>query len=104
MFTVTKSEKINTKKKMNKIRKIQNLGGHIEVGQLYDAATDNRIPGEFLWYRNKTKFIEGDDTFRTNQIHGTSRKLLERLDVLDIDASLKVSFLGADLLSSILTV
>ena len=94
MFTVTKSEKINTKKKMNKIRKIQNLGGHIEVGQLYDASTDNRIPGEFLWYRNKTKFIEGDDIFQTKQTHGTSRKLLERLDVLDIDASLKVSFLG----------
>ena len=47
-----------------------------------------------MWYRNKTKFIEGDDIFQTKQTHGTSRKLLERLDVLDIDASLKVSFLG----------
>jgi len=80
---------------MNKIRfGIKNLGGHIDVGQLYDASTDTRIPGEFLWYRNETKKIEGPDIFQTKQDHGTSRRLLDRISHLDLDASLKVSFLG----------
>ena len=80
---------------MNKIRYgIKNLGGHIDVGQLYDASTDTRIPGEFLWYRNDTKLINGPDIFQTKQSHGTSRNLLDRLDHLKLDASLKVSFLG----------
>ena len=81
---------------MNKIRYgIKNLGGHIDVGQLYDASTDTRIPGEFLWYRNETKLINGPpDNFQTKQSHGTSRNLLDRLDHLELDASLKVSFLG----------
>ena len=80
---------------MNKIRYgIKNLGGHIDVGQLYDASTDTRIPGEFLWYRNQTKNITGPDIFQTKQSHGTSRNLLDRLDHLKLDASLKVSFLG----------
>ena len=98
MFTgVTKSEKMNTKSndKMNKIRyNIKNLGGHIQVGQLYDASTDNRIPGEYLWYGNETKLNKGKDIFQTKQDHKTSRKLLERLNVFDIYAYLKVSFLG----------
>ena len=80
---------------MNKIRYgIKNLGGHIDVGQLYDASTDTRIPGEFLWYRNQTKNITGPDIFQTKQSHGTSRNLLDRLSHLELDASLKVSFLG----------
>ena len=80
---------------MNKIRYgIKNLGGHIDVGQLYDASTDTRIPGEFLWYQNETKLVNRSDIFFTEQSYGTSRNLLDRLDHLKLDASLKVSFLG----------
>ena len=79
---------------MNKIRYgIKNLAGHIDVGQLYDASTDTRIPGEFLWYRNETKYIKGPDNFQTKQSHGTSRSLLDRLDHLKLDASLKAKSL-----------
>ena len=47
-----------------------------------------------MWYGNETKLNKGKDIFQTKQDHKTSRKLLERLNVFDIYAYLKVSFLG----------
>ena len=46
---------------MNKIRYgIKNLAGHIDVGQLYDASTDTRIPGTS--FENAQRWI-GQNTF-----------------------------------------
>ena len=69
------------------------LSGTAYVGQLYDAKTDQLIPDHFLWKEDQMKIKEANVTnvFFETKIEESQ---LDRMNMIDIDASLKLSFMG----------
>ena len=69
------------------------LSGTAYVGQLYDAKTDQLIPDQFLWKRSDMTILE---TGITNVFFETKieESQMDRMNMMDIDASMKLSFMG----------
>ena len=69
------------------------LSGTAYVGQLYDAKNDQLVPDQFLWKRDEMVTVESNVTnvFFETKIEETQ---LDRMNVIDIDAELKLSFMG----------
>ena len=69
------------------------LSGTAYVGQLYDAKKDQLIPDQFLWKRNEMSIVESNITnvFFETKIEESQ---LDRMNNIDIDASMKLSFMG----------
>ena len=69
------------------------LSGTAYVGQLYDAKKDQLIPDQFLWKRDEMSIVESNVTnvFFETKIEESQ---LDRMNNMDIDASMKLSFMG----------
>ena len=69
------------------------MSGTAYVGQLYDAKTDQLIPDQFLWKRSEMTILE---TGITNVFFETKieESQMDRMNMMDIDASMKLSFMG----------
>ena len=69
------------------------LSGTAYVGQLYDAKTDQLIPDQFLWKRSDMTILEKGITnvFFETKIEESQ---MDRMNVMDIDAKMKLSFMG----------
>ena len=69
------------------------LTGTAYVGQLYDAKKDQLVPDQFLWKRDEMVTVESNVTnvFFETKIEETQ---LDRMNAVDIDAELKLSFMG----------
>ena len=93
-FKFSISVHANTEQPNQYRHNVKNLGGMIELGQLYDGSTDHRIPGEFLWYRQNMTTIPGVDAEQVSDDIVEDYTLLDRINVFDLDASLKCSFMG----------
>ena len=65
--------------------------GTVLVGQLYDGQTDKIIEGKFLWSNTQ---IEENDVSYSNAEVKFEKSLTDRINLLDIYASLKLSFLS----------
>ena len=63
------------------------------MGQLYDAKTDQLIPDQFLWKRSDMTILEKGITnvFFETKIEESQ---MDRMNVMDIDAKMKLSFMG----------
>ena len=65
--------------------------GTVLVGQLYNGQTDQIIEGGFLWSNMQIK--EYDVSYSNAEVK-FEKSLTDRIDLLDIYASLKLSFLS----------
>ena len=61
------------------------------MGQLYNGQTDKIIEGKFLWSNTQ---IEENDVSYSNAEVKFEKSLTDRINLLDIYASLKLSFLS----------
>ena len=73
---------------------VKNIGGDIFLGQLYDGTKDKRIPGEFLWHRNKMVIVNGSNTEKVRDDIIEEHSVLDRLNIFKMDVELKLSFMG----------
>ena len=63
------------------------------IGQLYDGSNDQIIYGATLWYPNDT-VVDVNNVLNTRSKVYIDENVLDRLDYMDVDASLKLSFMG----------
>ena len=61
------------------------------MGQLYDGKKDQIIEGKFLW--SSMQLQENDVSFSNAEVN-FEKSLSDRINLLDISASLKLSFLS----------
>ena len=63
------------------------------IGNLYDGRVDKIVYGANLWKQDTLKIYENDmHSSKTSVVQ--NENVLERMNGLDIDASLKLSFMG----------
>ncbi len=74
---------------------VVNQNGLVALGALYDARTDTILTGVTLWNPetiDQNKFVVHGEHSRT-EFHA-SNHLLDRMDLIDLDAALKLSFMA----------
>lgn len=77
------------------VRKV--LRADITLGELYNAKSDQYLAGDSLWSTEVLNRIEKNvDTYSTHHFN-EGKTTSQRLDAMDISASLKLSFLGINL-------
>ena len=69
----------------------------IRLGDMYDAQKDQFLSGTSLWSTQELKKIKQDNRMvqqSTDLKYSTGKSTLDRLSLMDINAELKLSFLG----------
>ena len=91
--SVSNDEKVKQKPVVEE-RKV--LGAAVlGLGDLYDAKTDRFLAGTSLWSEKTIQAAKRKQNQRSSVIkYSTGRTLYEKLDEMDISASLKLNFLG----------
>ena len=74
--------------------KIKAMGRPLFLGTLYDRRTDKVVPGKTLWSADKLKKRTVKPQPSTNFEITAGQGINERANLLDINAQLKLSFLG----------
>ena len=73
---------------------MQNIGGNIFLGQLYDGTKEQKLTGDFLWHPDKMVIRKGPDSEKVKDDIFQEHSVLDRLNIFNFDVALKVSFMG----------